>query len=171
MTKIINIFGGPGIGKSTVAAGLFHLMKTRQIDVELVTEYAKDLVWEGREAFLREPDQLYIFAQQYRRISRLIGKVEYAITDSPIFLSIVYPPIDPHDFMEPFILDVWNTFNNENFVLRRSTNYIDEGRAHSEDESNELDEKIRHNLNSNRISYTEVDVHNETPTTIFKLLN
>ncbi len=39
------MFGGPGTGKSTSAAGLFFKMKLAQMEVELVTEYAKDLVW------------------------------------------------------------------------------------------------------------------------------
>ena len=30
-TKIINLFAGPGAGKSTVASGLFHEMKKRYI--------------------------------------------------------------------------------------------------------------------------------------------
>ena len=45
-TKIINIFGNPGSGKSTIAAYLFTALKSRNIEVELVTETAKDLVWD-----------------------------------------------------------------------------------------------------------------------------
>ena len=170
-TKIINLFGGPGIGKSTVAAGLFHLMKTQQMDVELVTEYAKDLVWEGREKFLRDPDQLYIFAQQYRRISRLIGKVEYAITDSPILFSMIYTQKNPHEFMERFILDVWDTFENQNFVLRRGTEFVDHGRAQSLAESLVIDEKIRTVLNLHAIPYINVTVGTHTPHTMLDSIN
>lgn len=47
--KVINLFGGPGIGKSTLAAGLFEHMKIAGFNVELVNEYAKDMVWEQRE--------------------------------------------------------------------------------------------------------------------------
>ena len=32
-TKIINFFGGPGIGKSTQAAGLYSLMKKNNMSV------------------------------------------------------------------------------------------------------------------------------------------
>ena len=38
---IINIFGGPGTGKSTLAAYIFHNLKCRHVEVEVVTEYAK----------------------------------------------------------------------------------------------------------------------------------
>jgi len=40
-TKVINLFAGPGAGKSTTAAGLFAEMKRANVDVELVTEYVK----------------------------------------------------------------------------------------------------------------------------------
>lgn len=39
------MFGSPGSGKSTTAAGLFYKLKTSDYNVELVTEVAKDLVW------------------------------------------------------------------------------------------------------------------------------
>jgi adenylate kinase family enzyme len=41
-TKYINIFGGPGAGKSTTAAALFAEMKRRGMNVELATEVAED---------------------------------------------------------------------------------------------------------------------------------
>ena len=67
--QIVNLFGGPGSGKSTTAAGLFYEVKKLKLNVELVTEYAKDAVWEKRHNLL--DDQIYIFAKQQRRISRL----------------------------------------------------------------------------------------------------
>ena len=39
--QIINIWGGPGVGKSTAAAGLFYEMKKLQLNVELVTGVRK----------------------------------------------------------------------------------------------------------------------------------
>jgi hypothetical protein len=43
--KVINLWAGPGAGKSTTAAGLF-LMKLTGRRVELVTEYAKEVVYD-----------------------------------------------------------------------------------------------------------------------------
>lgn len=45
-TTVINLIGSPGTGKSTIAAELFARMKWLGFDVELVSEYAKELVWE-----------------------------------------------------------------------------------------------------------------------------
>ena len=83
--KVINFFGGPCSGKSTAAAGLFYLMKKQKYNVELVTEFAKDLVYEDHTMALSE--QNYVFANQEYRLARLEGKIDYAISDSPLILS------------------------------------------------------------------------------------
>lgn len=43
MTIYVNLYGGPGSGKSTTAAGVVSQLKLLSINAELVTEYAKDL--------------------------------------------------------------------------------------------------------------------------------
>ena len=87
-SKIINLFGGPGIGKSTQAAGLYAIMKRNNMSVELTSEFPKVIAWEKNHSAIR--DQLYITANQHRNISRLYGQVEYIIIDSPILFGLVY---------------------------------------------------------------------------------
>jgi adenylate kinase family enzyme len=41
MSKVINLFGGPGCGKSTLAARIFSILKLKDISCELINEYAK----------------------------------------------------------------------------------------------------------------------------------
>ena len=67
---VINLYGGPGTGKSTTAAHVFALLKQRDVNAELVREYAKDIVWEGRTHLLSGvfPYQLVIFSKQNKRI-------------------------------------------------------------------------------------------------------
>lgn len=88
-TRCINFYAGPGAGKSTVAAGLFSIMKFHGINCELVSEYAKDLTWE-RSSVLKGDGQLKILGEQSWRLLRLSGKVDYIITDSPILLNTFY---------------------------------------------------------------------------------
>jgi hypothetical protein len=88
-TTIVNLFGGPGTGKSTNAALSFGKLKVRGITAEYISEFAKDLVWEERHHALGY--QPYLSAKQIYRIQRVIGKVPVIITDSPILLSLKHP--------------------------------------------------------------------------------
>ena len=59
---LINLFGAPGAGKSTGAAYIFSQLKMRGVNVELVTEFAKDKVWEKSVEVFN--NQAYIFGKQ-----------------------------------------------------------------------------------------------------------
>jgi len=93
----INLWGGPGVGKSTRAASLFSDIKRFMIDVpenerlsvELVREYAKEHAWEGRK--ISGYDQLIITSEQLRREDMLLKNgVDLIVTDSPIHLGQFY---------------------------------------------------------------------------------
>ena len=43
MSKIINLFGGPGIGKSSIAAGLTYKLKKKHISCDAPYEFPKVL--------------------------------------------------------------------------------------------------------------------------------
>ena len=158
MTKIINIFGGPGIGKSTVIAGLFHQMKINQISVEVANEFAKDLVWNNQFDILTE-DQLYVFAHQHRRIYRLIDKVDYIIADCPLLMCIPYIAKGFYENLEPLIVEAWNSFDNQSFVLNRPTfSYESGGRYQDEEGSIKKHEEIIDVLIKYDVRYTELEV-------------
>ena len=54
---VINLFGGPNVGKSTYAAHLYSQMKIRGMSVALVNEVAQEMIFEGRMDVL-EGDQI-----------------------------------------------------------------------------------------------------------------
>lgn len=140
-TKIINLYGAPGAGKSTLAAGLFYDMKSQGISVELVTEYAKDIVWSESTTVLK--DQIFVFAQQHHRIHRLQGKVDYVITDSPILLSCVYNNMNSENQkLNELIIDTYKRYDNINFFVQRSKEYVCNGRMQNEVESDAIACKI-----------------------------
>ena len=76
---LINLTGEPGAGKSTIAAGLFYRLKMRKWNVELVTEYTKELILTNDQWALA--DELVVFSEKYRRIKKL-EKVDIVITDT-----------------------------------------------------------------------------------------
>lgn len=151
MTHVVNLFAGPGAGKSTTAALTFGLLKRAGVNAELVGEYAKDLVWEERHAaFGFQP---YIIAKQMWRTQRLIGKVDVIITDSPILLGLVYGAHESFHW-RAHVKEVHDSWRPENYYLHRGKRqYLAKGRGQSEDEARGLDTTVRHMLELNRVPY------------------
>jgi hypothetical protein len=158
MTLIVNFFGAPGSGKSTSAAGVFYKLKIAGIESELVTEYAKDIVWE--ESLKTLHNQIFVFANQHHRIYRCLGKVDVIITDSPINLGIIYGKmynghISPH--LEELIKTEFLAQKSYNVFLKRNHKYNTKGRYQTEDEANIIDVKIAEMLIDHNIEYTEFE--------------
>ena len=157
-TIVLNLFGGPCAGKSTAAAGLFYVLKIMGYSVELTNEYAKELTWEDRHPALT--DQLYILAKQNRKIQRLQGKVDIAISDSPLILGLNYTTPNYHENFEPLVFNVWNTYNNLNVYLQsdQALPYQTEGRNQSPEEAKNIDKKVLAFLESRQVEFTRVNV-------------
>lgn len=165
---VINLWGGPNSGKSTNAAGLFHLMKLEYISSELVTEYAKALVWSERGNMFTEQD--YIFAKQNHALRRLVGKVKFAITDSPLALSVPYIPSDYPTSFKAFVLDVFNTYNNINIYIKRRHRYDPVGRNQTEEQAKQIDVELKQVLEKYKIPHITVESSENTSKEIFEIL-
>jgi len=152
-TLFINLFGGPGTGKSTLCASIFTELKIKGIDCEMALEYAKDVVWE--ESFTKLKNQIYIFGKQHSRIHRLIGKVDVVITDSPLINSIVYDQTD-NPYLKSLVLHEFDKLNSINYFLNRGVSYNPNGRVQSIEDALKVDEKYRSLLVDNNIPFTEV---------------
>lgn len=146
----------PSAGKSTGAAYIFAKLKMYGVNTELVTEFAKDKVWENNTEVFR--NQAYLFGKQSFRLSRCKDKVDVIVTDSPLPLSIFYNN-DP-SLTENFnrsVMDVFNSYNNLNYLLLRTKPYNPIGRHQTEAESDALKEPMIQLLHERDISYCEVD--------------
>lgn len=176
MAKIINLFGGPGTGKSTLASGLFYNMKLLNYNVEFVQEFAKELVYENRTNVLKH-DQLFVLANQNRNllIKAFEPSIDYIIMESPILLSNVYfneLSIYSEKIFKDFVLDLFNKYNNINFYLKRSSvkEFSTTGRIHSEYESKLIDLNILRYLESNSINFYKIDIDNNSINKIIELI-
>lgn len=138
----INFYGGPGIGKSTLAARVFAMLKAEGIKTELVGEFAKDLVYD--KAYNVMADQHYLFAQQAHRLWRLAQSgVEVAVCDSPLLLNIAYNQDPNNGYFNQFVIDTYKRYDNFDYVLDRNDEYwkIDKRDGNVED-AKLMDEKI-----------------------------
>jgi len=151
---VINLLGGPGCGKSTTAAGLFCMLKKKGYLCELVTEFAKDKVWEGSLNTLS--DQIYVFGKQQHKMFRLKDKVDIIITDSPLLLSIVYDA-QHSDALKAVVTEVFNDYDNYVFMLKRDIVYKADGRTQTRDEAEDIDAKCERLLEELGILHMEVN--------------
>jgi len=164
-TLIVNLFGGPGAGKSTTRAGLFHLLKLDGASCEEVVEWIKYKVYE--ESTYVMTDQLYVFAKQRKWLRHMLGKVEIVITDSPILLSAIYDKEGDSDFY----LNKFNEFDNLNFYINRVKPYNPVGRYQDEKGAKRVDETVLNFLSYNDIPFYTVDGDKNAPEFIKKYID
>lgn len=172
-TKIVNIMGGPGAGKTTITAGVFHLLKVAGKEVETTEEYAKDLVWEKRQETFN--DSMYVFAKQFHSLYIRYGKIDYIVTDRPLIQSNVYhgfwqAPLYPDKWNETFykmVKETWDLYDNEVYFINRCIPYNHNGRNESEEEAKQQDILFKQNLIDLNIPFMELDGDKDAPQKIF----
>ena len=163
-TLVVNLFAGPGTGKSTTAAFIFGLLKDAGVSCELVHEVAKAAVWEDRRGPLGF--QPYIFGKQAYHVHRLLGKVDVIITDSPILLSShIYG--DGQGYSEAGLrhlsLETLPGWRTANISLDRNLEdhpTVDAGRTQSLYQAIAIDEEISHMLVMNGIEHEVISEGN-----------
>jgi len=152
-TIVVNLFAGPGSGKSTGAAYIFSKLKMAGVDCEYVSEFAKDKVWEHNDEVLK--CQFYITGKQAYKISRVNGKVDVIITDSPILIGALYGISDnPH--LEDAIFYEFGKYKNLNFFVERIKKYNPNGRMQTEEEAKTIDRELKSMLEKYNIEYENV---------------
>jgi len=169
---IVNFFGGPCVGKTTLAAGLFYELKRNEIEVEFAMEECKKFVWEKNWSIFE--NQLYIFGLEHQKLFRLCqNEIDVVITDSPILLSLVYdiqtnPNIpDRHvtydEFRRDFYINEFQKFKNLNFLIKRTeTNFSKIGRRIDHDTlaiNKQFDLRIERILEMVDPNYHSVDIN------------
>lgn len=147
MTTIVNFWGGPGSGKSIAAAQAYIDLSKLGYEVELIREYIKDWVWEDRKRF--PLDQTYIMGKQMRREQVCLGKLDFIVTDSPVWLSAFY---DEYYFNHGDVIkNVVKEYYREvrvaghdlvNFFMKREGPYKAKGRYETEEDAIKIDRAL-----------------------------
>lgn len=155
---IINLFGGPGSGKSTARAGIFNILKKQNISCEEASEWIKHKVYEGNTYVPK--DQIYVFAKQNKLLREIGNVVDVIITDSPLISGILYDS-DNNIQLRNLIYSEFEKFNNMNFFLNRMSGYDPVGRYQDYESAKKIDEQTKNLLISKNYKFTEVDVKND----------
>jgi hypothetical protein len=156
VTFVVNVFGGPGAGKSTFAAGLFCRLKRNHLECELVTEVAKQRIWEGRGHALR--NQISILGKQWELIETLLGKVEVVVCDSPVLLCSVYAPAEYPQSFHDLALWAHEAVPSLNVLLNRpAASYQESGRIQSLSQALEADRRVAELIVGKGLPHTVAD--------------
>jgi len=143
VTGLVNLYGGPGSGKSTVASYLFSWLRMHGVEAELVGEAAKEFVHD--RSFESLKNQVLIAGLQWQRVNRLIRSgCGVAISDSPIILGAMYSESLPYHAellallrkLDSLAAPAYNVF------IRRTWPYVTTGRTQkTEEEARAFDAK------------------------------
>lgn len=139
-------------------------LKRKGINAKYVSEFAKDKVYESNDEVFKH--QEYMFGKQSFKMGRVKNKVDVMIVDSPLLLCAVYNTdiVLGEDFNKT-VLNVFNSYDNRNYLLVRNHTYENSGRFQNEEEAKEVRNMIIKMLDDMNISYettTSSDYNCET---------
>lgn len=154
----IHFYAGPGAGKSTLAPAVYTLLKIKGVRAELVTEVAKELLWEGR---LTPERQMLTTSEQMNREERLRPHADVIVTESPALLGVVYSLPTQREALRQCVLSVTQDWNTMSYLIDRDVkkNYEQFGRRENPEESLEKTREIRALLNSCKIPYEVLNMN------------
>lgn len=133
--------------------------------MELVNEYAKELVW--NKVIIDYFIQIQMYGEQLRRESRLYNKVRYVVTDSPLVLSSIY-----QDYYRGSNFTALKTLYEEHarelpgnnidykfYFLKAldDARYVQKGRFESKEQAKDIEQRIEDYLEYNNIPYKVLD--------------
>jgi hypothetical protein len=173
--RVINLYAGPGTGKSTTMHALMAELKYLGNNVEVSPEYAKEATWEMRGTKFFGAQE-YIWAKQHFRLYRIASDVDISITDCPLLFCTVYGD-ECHKRMPSLknvIAESYNNYDNLDIFLNRSKAkaYNPKGRNQNEKEAKVLDRKIRKALDTyvGKGNYIELEFGRENVEQILDIL-
>lgn len=146
----IDLCGGPGSGKTTLAHYLTYRLKAAGIRAEFVGEAARELIYGNTAGQTAPPlldNQMLVTGMQLERIQRLNRHgVAVAINDSPLMQSELYAGTDYE--ARGIARLVWTYLDHDNtyevFVHRTKGVYDPESRAQkTEADAAAYDKRIR----------------------------
>lgn len=172
---VINFISSPCSGKSTMASLLYAELKMMHLNAEYVQEIAKKKIYEKK--FEELNNQYNISKEQYDIIKAVSKQVKYTITDSGIMVNLFYNKFYENNVcnvekVERIFKEKLNEFNNINIFLERNEEYLyqNEGRVHTQEQSNEISKKMEQMLIEYKLPYKKFISKRENITNIINYI-
>lgn len=144
---VVNLWGGKGVGKSTIMAGLFWELRRRGLSAVMIP---------GEKWLEGDKTALLRFAEAHHEISSHRGIHEIVITDFPLPLGIYYDKTKSINF-RALVMESWKEMTNLNFYIER-----DPGSKVPE-EWLQMDKDLRSILVSSSFPFTPVPSRDPLP--------
>jgi nicotinamide riboside kinase len=152
---VINLIGGPGVGKSILTHELVAKMKRSFFACDISAEYIKRKLRE--QALKVIQSQIYIFGKQQFQLFTMKDDVDVIVTDSPILLSAIYDKTNCA-FLRGLILKEYKSYKNMLYYIERDPNvpYEQEGRYQDLAGAKKVDIKVKGFLKKHKIPYKTI---------------
>ena len=162
---VINLFGGPGCGKSSLASYIYSYLKSHHYSVGLLQEFATQLILNKNIEALKK--QYWVITNQLYNQELLEESYNIVITDSPILLGEIYD-IDENsvtkELLKVLMTEKFKEKENINIFIRRDLKkeFSLDGRVHDLSESLKKDVEIENMLKSHSvIDLIEINITDE----------
>lgn len=153
---LVNMFGAPSSGKSTIAANVFARLKTNGIPAEFISERAREVIAKFKFKKIKtmsDEMQLEILEAQYHAETYFKHSTDYpVIADSSTLLTLAY---GTDTFFQKYGDRVKQLVNNMVsemdlvfYLPLRDSVQDDPNRIHNYEQCLEVDTKIRNILNT-----------------------
>lgn len=143
---VVNLFGGPGSGKTTFAASLFGALKRRGVEAACPEERAKLALWAGQGWVLDE--QTILVSETWKIFCMLANNVDVIISDSPLLLASTYGGAREDDGFHRHVHSLHRRLQRLNIFVTRDLQraYDHNGRRESAEAAASLDLRILETL-------------------------
>lgn len=152
---VVNLIGGPGVGKSILTSDVFSNLKRNFVSAEISPEYIKKKIRE--KSMKAVQSQIYIFGKQQYQQFTMKDDVDVIVTDSPFILSSIYD-VSKCTLLKALILQEFNKYENMTYYIERNDDvpYEQEGRYQDSDGAKKVDKTVINFLDENAINYKTV---------------
>ena len=143
----------------------------------MVREYVKNWAWEGRKFSVY--DEIYFLGKQVRHESMLFGKVDWIVTDAPVYMTAYYATLYCTEQLAHGVMGAAQAFYQQakndghkhlHIILNRNKPYAADGRYQNEEDALKIDNGVEKMLINQGITLSYVFPEEGSLKSLFDIL-